>query len=271
MIRSIHFSLVALLLACLAITSCSDDPASAGGEPPEMPPSESMKMDFSEYESQNKQLVQNETASTENFGRAVVTATVMKAIVNLNLAIPRGLLQAAANADAEFDGEGEWTWSYSKSEGEHTYSVDLTANVSGDNNVTWSLYVTNTQLGLDNQLFFLGETNMEGTEGTWTYFNLQNTETQEEISTVNWTVNGEEDIDLRLEVTSDRNDNQGDYIEYHLDNTTKSAVYFDASDEASIELQIDTETHAGFIIAPNYNDGAKACWDDQFQDVSCSS
>lgn len=83
-------------------------------------------------------------------------------------------------------------------------------------------------------------------------------------------VNGENDVELRLEVTSDRNDHQGDYLEYTFDGTLKTAVYYDNSEDEETRLQLNVDSNEGFIIAPDYNNGNKACWNGEFQDVACS-
>lgn len=266
--RQLLTSGLILCLGFFALISCTDNPSSADQEPPTLPPAESMQMNFSEFNEQNSQQGSAQIASASNFSRAVVTATVMKVIVDVNLAIPRALLKAAQNTDAELNGDGEWEWSFSKTEGEHNYSVNLIATREGDDTIQWNFYVTNSQLGINNELFFNGRTSADGTEGTWSYYNLQNPD-EEEVSQIEWTVNGENDVQLKLEVTSDQNDRLGDYITYTFDGTTKAVVYYDASDDETIEMQLNTETHAGYIIAPNYNNGTKACWNSNFQDIAC--
>ncbi|MDR8393541.1 hypothetical protein NC796_20470 [Aliifodinibius sp. S!AR15-10] len=266
--KRIFTYLLTAVVGIFMVSSCNDNPSSSEEGPPDLPPAQSMDMGFTEFEQFNDQQ-EKSTASTNNISRAFVTATVLKAIVDVNLAIPRALLLAAENSEAELNGDGEWEWSYSKTEGEHNYNVTLLATREGDDSVQWNFYVTNSPLGLDNALFFSGETNEEGDQGTWTYYNLQNPGQEEEVSTVSWTIEGEEELEIRLDVTSDRNDNLGDYITYSSEGEIKTAVYFDASDDEITELQFNADNYTGYIIAPNYNNGEKACWNSALQDVAC--
>lgn len=252
----------------LFMNSCDDNPSSAKESPPQVPPAATMSMDFSEFSDQQKTQSQNQSAG--HFRRAVGTAVIMKTVADLNLAIPRALLKAANKAEPEFNDEGQWEWNYVKNTDDKNFSVRLLADRESEDQINWSFYVTNSRLGLENHLFFNGTTNSDGSQGVWSYYRLENTDGREQVSEIEWTVNGEDDVELRLEVTSDRNDRQGDYLEYMFDGTIKSVAYYDNSEDQEVRLQINVDSKVGFIIAPDYNDGNKACWDDDFQDVSCS-
>lgn len=269
MMRQKLISIVSvLLLGCLFTTSCNDNPSSATEDPPPLPAVNSMEMDFSEFEGQSSKSTNIQSAN--NFSRAAGTAFLMKAVVDLHLAIPRALLAAAHNAEPTFNDNGQWEWTYSKDVDSTNFAVRLVAEQKAGNTINWNFYVTNSQIELDEQLFFSGTTNADGTEGTWYYYNLRNTEPREQLSEIQWTINGEDDIALRLEVTSDHNDRQGDYLEYSFDGILKTAVYYDQSEDQETRLQINIDTHVGFIMAPDYNNGEKACWDENYQDVLCS-
>lgn len=267
--RRLLTTISGILCVLLLVISCKDNPSSVSEEPPEVPSATTMEMDLSEFESQQKSN-QAQTQSNDNFSRAVGTAIIMKAVVDFNLAIPKALLTAAANADAELNEDEKWEWDFSKQAGDTTYAVRLVAERESEDSVNWSFYVTNSEAGLDDQLFFSGTTNADGTEGTWMYYNLQNTDSQEQVSQIEWSVNGEDDVELRLEVTSDRNNHQGDYLDYSFDGTLKTAVYYDNSEDQETRLQINVDSKVGFITAPDYNNGDQACWDGNYQDVSCS-
>lgn len=260
-------TLAGILCMLFLFISCKDNTSSVPDEPPQLPPARSMEMEFSTF--QNKQDTGNKVQTTENISRAVVTAVIMKTVVDINLAIPRALLAAAVNAEAELNADEEWEWSYSKTGGENMYSVRLVAARESDDAVNWEFYVTSSELALDNVLFFSGTTNIDGTEGTWIYYNLQGSEPQQEVSRVDWSINGEDDVQLRLEITSDRDDHLGDYIDYTFDGTYKTAIYYDASDDATTEIQLTVDTNVGYIVAPDYNEGQQSCWDSEFQDIAC--
>lgn len=254
------------LLATFVLASCGDNPASLSSEePPQLPPIESMQVDFSTFE--GTQTAKREVANT-NFSQAALRALVMKTVVDLNLAIPRALLVAAEGSEAEFNDEGQWEWSYSHTAAENNYEVRLLASAEGSSGVHWEFFVTNSLLDIDNKLLFEGTSSNDGSQGTWTYFNVTG-EGNEPVSEIEWSVNGEDEVSLRLEVVSDRYNNLGDFIEYSFDGTVKKAIYFNAGQEETTELQWNVETKAGYLIAPNYNNGERACWDENFEDVVC--
>lgn len=272
MLHSIRTFSVTLLLGLFLITSCKDNPASSAEEPPQVPSAQTMTMEIDQFEDQNNQQKTAGAAhlQSENaFINAATRAVIVKGVVDASLAIPRVLLQAAASAEAEFSEDGEWIWEYSKTAGEHSYEVRLVASEQEEDQVQWDFYATITEQGLTDQLLFSGISNRDGTKGIWTYYSLEGEVSDEAVSTVEWSVNGEDDIYIRLEVLSGQNELFEDYIEYTFDGTIKHAVYFDASEETTAEIQWNVETHEGFLIAPHYNNGEKACWDSRLQDIAC--
>lgn len=145
------------------VISCKDDPAWAGDEPPEVPSASTMQMDLSEFENHQKSN-QIQTKSNDHFSRAAGTAVIMKMVVDINLAIPRVLLAAASNADAELNEDEKWEWNFTKEAGDTTYAVRLVAEGGSEDSVNWNFYVTNSEQGLNDQLFFSGTTNPDGSE-----------------------------------------------------------------------------------------------------------
>lgn len=268
MLKHLQPLCIILLIGIVTIVSCSDNSTSVSDGPPPLPPEHSMQMDFSTFDSQNRAKYAT-TEEVSHFAQAVIRAIVLKTVVDFNLALPRALLSAAVQSDAQLTEGEDWEWTFNKSAKGEDYGVRLVASNDGEGTIHWSFNVTNSQLGLNDQLFFSGRSNLEGTEGTWFYYDLQNPES-EEVSEITWAVNGGEDIALRFEVLSDRNDRIGDYIEYTFDGSFKTTVYYDASENTETELQWNTDTNAGYIIAPDYNDGQKACWDENLQDITCS-
>jgi hypothetical protein len=146
----------------------------------------------------------------------------------------------------------------------------LIATANDNGQVVWQMYVTSSALNIDNALLFEGEVLSDGSSGNWTYYALLGDEAGSEISRINWTVENEDQNDLRLEVLSDRNSNLGDYIEYNFDSPIKRAVYFNADEDETAEIEWNSETLEGYIIAANYNNGEQACWNSNFQNVECS-
>lgn len=155
-------------------------------------------------------------------------------------------------------------------DGDQIFGVRLVASRNGDISVNWNFHVTNSELRLSDLLFFSGTTSADGREGMWVYYDLQSPDNQQEVSEISWSVTGDEEVSLRLDVASDRNGNEGDYLEYTFDDSVKNAVYYNADEDETTEIEWNVETKVGFIISPDYNNGQKACWDADFRNIACS-
>jgi hypothetical protein len=46
-------------------------------------------------------------------------------------------------------------------------------------------------------------------------------------------------------------------------------TYLDASEQDFMEIYWNAADGSGYLIAPHYNGGVKACWDTNRQDVAC--
>lgn len=268
-----YLPLFLLIASSLLLFSCQDSVTSFDEQPPQLPPLESMDVDLSAFEEESGNKSANFTAENESythFLNATFRAMIVRGVVNSSLAIPKALLEAAENIEPELSDDGEWTWSYSKDANGNNFEAELIATANDNDQVIWQMYVTSSALNIDNALLFEGEVLTDGSSGNWTYFALLGDEAGSETSNVTWTVESEDQVDLRLEVLSDRNGNLGDYIEYTFDSPIKRAVYYNAAEDETAEIEWNIETLEGYIIAPNYNNGEQACWNSNFQNVECS-
>lgn len=254
-----------LLLLSVLMLGCNSL-GSNGDRPPELPPAESMQVSVSDME--NASASKTKTNAESNFRTALFAAGVAKTVIEVNLAIPRILLQAAKDIEPQQNANGTWQWSYSVDAQDKSFEVLLTADQDGNGNTMWNFYVSTDAVSpaIENKLFFTGSTNNSTNTGNWVYFDLT---TGEEVSEVSWDLS-EGDKSVILEVVSDRNGHMGDSITYEFNGTVKSLVYLDASSSETTVISFNTKNHTGYIISPNYNDGVKACWDENLNNVTCS-
>ncbi len=267
------YALIPALLLLLTV-SCDSSLTSFHEQPPELPPVSSMMMNFSGFDQgQSKAIpapeLNAESVNYSNFGNAAVRVLIVKSAVNLNLAIPKAILIAAHSAEPELNENNEWVWSYSNTAEGKDFEVRLVASSENGNDVLWQFFITNTELDLDNHLFFEGVTSTNAQSGTWTYYQLLGDESGDAISEVSWNIVNEEQRQLRLDILSDRNGNLGDFIEYELDAPIKRVTYFNAEKEETAEIEWNSETLAGYLIAPDYNEGERACWGSNLANTPC--
>ncbi|MBO6525309.1 MAG: hypothetical protein JJ971_15885 [Balneolaceae bacterium] len=225
-----------------------------------------MSADFSEMENAENNKAKT-VAAGSNFNTALVASGIAKIILEANLTIPKVLLNAAQQNDPDEIASSEWEWSYSTTAQGNSYGVRLTAATNSNSDVNWKFYVTNSAVNppLSNALFFEGNSDFNATSGSWIYYDLS---TGDDVSMITWT-KSENSASIDFEVTSGRNDNLGDTIKYNFDGTTKTLVYLDASSGEETTISFNTETKVGFIIAPNYNSGTKACWNENLENTAC--
>lgn len=270
--RQYYFLPILLLAATFLLLSCQDSTNSLDEQPPQLPSAESMNMDFTVFDEDSGTNSTNITADNESYSHffnAAIRAMVMKGIVNTNLAIPKTLLKAAENVEPELTDNGEWTWSYTSGANDNNFEIRLVATSDSDDLVNWQMYVTNSALNIENALFFEGEVTENGSTGNWTYYALLGDEAGKEVSQTTWSIENEDQIDLRLEVLTNRNGNLGDYIDYSFNPPVKQATYYNSGEDQTTEIEWNSETFEGYIIAPNYNNGEQACWNSNFQDIEC--
>lgn len=274
-IRNRIFTIAALLAISMGLSACGDSTGTNDQTPPDLPPQESMSTDMSTFDQgPQKQNLNTQQAGFENFTRAAFEAAAFKVILNANLFIPRAIFKAATKVDPEGGNNGEWNWNYSVDTNDKVFKASLTGQKDKDaGRSTWQMHITNNQTepALDNFLLFEGQAQLDGTSGYWIYYDWTQPDQQTKISRLDWSNKSENALDLTLKVLSNRNNNINDVIEYQVSDSTKTVTYTDASKSSEIKIHWNSETHAGYLIDPDYNNGNKACWDSNFQNVACTT
>ena len=258
--RAITVKLTAMLMLFgILFVSCSDSNDIAG-DPPIIPESSTMDIDISDLQVQRKDVsAQTDSASF----RALFTATILGGVLQVNH-IPAFILEAAKNAEPEYKGDGEWNWSFNPPT--IGGSALLIAN-TGREEVTWSLYFTLGQQRAQQFLYFSGTSTYDGKDGVW---NIHNIDTENVVASSNWEIT-EDLTSLDINFYEDGSNNPSTTISYEFDGQIKTISLFQAEENTTVIVEWDVDTKVGFIIAPGFNEGEKACWDNQFQDKSCPS
>lgn len=256
-------TILGLIIIAGVFISCSDSNNEVIA--PQLPPSSSMNIDFSEIEQSGN----SKTAAGANFNAALFRVGIAKLILDANVAIPKFLITAAQNKSPEEVSSGEYQWRYSANNQETSFAILLTAKVDATDNVDWKFYVTTdaTNPPLNNSLLFSGEADYDGTDGTWTYFDGSD---QNPLSVLKWDVDSPNDVALNFTVLSNRNGNEDSEINYTYNGKIKTVMYIDGSNGNKTTIEYNVETKAGFIISPDYNEGEKACWDTNLNNVPCA-
>ena len=273
----IFLYLFAIVAIISGFSACKSTTGPYSDVPPELPPAEAMQMAFTLFSgSQNLGITFTDNAGDanietpfSNFLQASVRAIAIKVILAANTALPATVLASAELIEPELNENGQWEWSYNVDAFNRTIDVRLTGT-NEDGQVRWNVYITQSELSIDNLLLFTGLSSRDNSSGSWIYFDpATGSDSTEQISELMWNYAGSDNYTLQLEILTDRNNNLGDILSASQTGSVKQAAYTNVGDNTQSEVEWDRDTNEGFLISPNYNGGVKACWNRMFVNSSC--
>lgn len=263
--------LFVLNLACFLISCGSDNPAGSGDTAPDIPPSGTMTIDLSTFfQSGTVPVTHALYGSNQNFATAFITVTFVNVFVVLGLSAPVAVTGAALSVDPTLEDDGKFHWVYSQTVQGSTVTAELTAEVVGSQ-VHWEMTITG-QIGstqYDNFLWYEGDGNGQGTVGSWQFYDPSQPDNQVQFIKVEYQYNSETDRTLTFTNNHPGDPGEGSTITYVVDGESVSMTVFRADLDKTVEVSWNRTTGEGYIIAPDYNNGEKACWDENQEDVTC--
>jgi hypothetical protein len=215
--KILSFSMI-LILSGVLFRGCKKDK----GEPPVLPPPESMSIDFSNFISLKKGSDVNygpkgiENSSWE-FASSV--AAFWRVLITINLAIPVATFKAVVSQTPVYLSEKNWQWSYNANIGSASYKARLTGLI-GASDVKWKMYITKEGAGgFSEFLWFEGTSKLDGSGGQWIL--NESYLAQNPILQIDWTKTGASIGSIKY--TYVKNDTfKNNYIEY---GTTAGPLY----------------------------------------------
>ena len=263
-----------LTLAFLAgLTACDGDSTSLidPGPPPDLPPLTSMSGDFSIFGAPNAlgaELVPQASLSSQNFGNAAIRVLAAQVVTVMGLAVPVATFGAAANNTPTFEDDDRWHWRFTAVNGGHTYTAHLSGAVRGST-VGWDMRITSPTHAppLDEFVWYGGQSPLDRTSGTWTFYDPATPASSTAVLRIDWThVSATEH---GWEATALAGVASGDVFTAGVDGDDRMITYSDTSEQAFMEIFWNAADGSGYLIAPHYNGGVKACWDANQQDIAC--
>jgi hypothetical protein len=258
--KTLHYSLL-LILATLVSFSCKKN----NGNPPELPPYESMVIDFSNFTSLKKSAVAfNDTKGTETstWDFAANLANVWNSLISLSIPVPMAGFQAASAYKPSFVSDNLWQWSYDFTQDGKTYKSKLQGKISSGS-VTWSMYVTYEGTGGFNDFLWLeGTSKSDGSGGQWKFRQSPSADVQ--LFLTDWTKSG--DVITAVVYTYSKSDaNKDSYINFHLDSSGYDAgytIHFADGLYSDSEIEWNITTRDGRLKCLDYlQDENWYCWD----------
>jgi hypothetical protein len=259
--RLLLFTLIISLPVCL-FTSCKKDK----GDPPLLPPYESMVVDFSNFTSKKKSAdaipaVKGTESSTWQFAAAV--AGVWNTLIYTNVEVPLAAFEAAAGYKASYVSENLWQWSYDFNQGSNAYKARLQGKIS-TKTVTWKMYITFEGTGgFTDFLWIEGTSQTDGSGGQWNF--KQSAQSAVQLFKDDWTKSGDEVTSVKY--TYVKNDTSKDsYINYLLNMSgafdSGYNIHFSNGMYADADIEWNVTTIDGRLKCVDYlQTDLWYCWD----------
>jgi hypothetical protein len=250
---------------------CSKDsnPANSTAEPPELPPAQSMSFDLSTF-STNSAGKQAVVLSKNNFANAASRAILINTVVIAALAIPAATLAAALSQQPALEQDGKFHWIYQTTTKGFNLEADLAGHIDIQaKRIIWEMFITcnNAGLQLDNFKWYEGFVNLENSEGEWTIYDFTQPDSSVKVATINWIYNNREDAQTIFKNIYEGAEGYGDTLTYSVDGKDCQIVYVDKSADETAIIAWNSETTAGYLQVPHYNDGQPAYWNEDRNDI----
>ncbi len=255
------------------------------GTSPELPPFESMAIDFGAFEDsgtsgKSTPLVYDNKAPNGNWVFSRLVVGVWSSAIYSTLAVPVASFQAAFSQTPEKISDDTWEWTYSVGGFTSDYTARLTGQLTA-NGVAWNMYVTKLGIeGFNDFLWFSGNSALDGNSGSWIL--NQGPDRPDPMLRIDWERSGEEIGSIRYTWVRELDDQENDdlfrnsYLEYGLQEGTYDAYFsayvYDTTLQSFTEVDIEwsRDTFEGRVRAMAYfDDELWHCWDSNGDDVAC--
>jgi hypothetical protein len=265
--------LIFIAMSLTLFSGCKKDK----GDPPVLPPDESMSIDFSNFSTQGKGDVSISVpkgTQTSNWEFAAGVAMIWNSIIYTTLAVPVYSYKQAINQTPVYLDNKTWQWSYSVSLLNITYKARLTGQIRTDD-VAWKMYISLEGTGgYDEFIWFEGTSKLDGSEGQWIL--NESHANQLPVLQIDWSVSGNSVASIRYTYTKAGNAFKDSYIEYGLTTNTLNAYYtihyYNSTYLQFYDLNVEwnSTTHNGRVkCQSHFGDTEWYCWDGNYINVTC--
>ena len=256
--KLLSVSLIVVLFTILS-GSCKKDK----GDPPVLPPKESMTIDFSNFSTTAKSAGTKGTENS-NYEFAATVATIWNLIAGTTLIVPVTSFKLAIDQTPVYLSQNNWQWSYNVTAGGATYKARLTGVIAATT-VTWKMYVTKDGTGgFPEFVWFEGTSKVDGTGGQWIL--NQSAASPTPILQIDWTKSGSSLGTIKYSFVKNSDSFKTSYIEYGLTSNALNAFYnihyFNGAKFSDVNVEWNTASHNGRVKCLDYLGTTDwYCWD----------
>lgn len=261
-------TVVYLLIISLTFfnTSCKKDKA---GEKPELPPEESLFMDFSDFDSRPDQKSKGTTYN--NFVYSYLNVVFWNTVSTASLAVPAIAYGHMLNQNARYLGDNVWEWVDYFTYVQTDYVATLTATRLNNEEFSMEMVIaeeSNPEAGFK---WFEGIVRYDHTSATWDIYKYDGG-SPVKILEVDWTRDYEDDTSSLTYIYVEPGQAEtGSSINFGIDPSLDYNAWYTISlSTETIEIQWDRATKAGRVRNPDYfSDNNWHCWDAYLADIEC--
>jgi hypothetical protein len=244
------------------------------GDPPALPPAESMTIDFTNFVSAAKSGVFNidqKGTQNSNWEYAATVAGFWRLIINSTLAVPVAAYKIALTQTPSFVTTKTWQWSYTVTYLSATYKARLTGQIRA-NDVQWKMYISKD--GADSFaefVWFEGTSKLNGSGGQWILY--QSSVAPDAMLQIDWTKTATGVGYVKY--TYVKNDSiKNSFIEYGLTTNALNAYYtihyYNGVKFSDVNVEWNITTHNGHVKSLDYlGDTNWYCWDSNKINTVC--
>lgn len=262
-----------IILSTGFLTNCKKDK----GQPPVLPPEESMSIDFSNFDSGKKsaELISDQKGTVNsNWEFAALVAGFWKLIINTTLFVPVVSFKLAIDQVPVNIAEKTWQWSYNVSAANVTYKARLTGQTRSTD-VLWKMFITKEGTGsFPEFVWFEGTSKLDGTGGQWIL--NESALSQVPMLQIDWTKTGTSIGNIKYSYVKNGDALKTSTIEYGLTTGSFNAYYnihyYNSTlvRFSDVNVEWNTSTRNGRVKSSDYLTGNSwFCWNEQRINITC--
>ncbi len=257
------------LITAVILAGCEKDEKM---EAPELPPVESLKMDFSDFnEFPDSQSSLKGVTGYSNWGVAFLNVSVWNSIITVGMAVPVATYLEALKQDPVYLGENRWEWEYDVSIDNNEYKARLVTERISNDEYTAAMYVTLTgNGGFVDFKWFEGTVRYDRTHASWTM--IENPANPSPLVSIEWNRDWEAGTgDITYTNIRPGDNESGSFISYSIDPEREyDAAYSISMNSGETLIEWNRESKAGRIISPDiFGTDQWNCWNEFLKNTDC--
>jgi len=252
----------------LALSACDSTTAGGGGSDdvaPTLIPPAAFSIDDDSFPEQSVQSFQG-----SNHTQAFARVAIVNLAIGIHLIIPAAATNAATQVQPIVE-NGTWVW-------ENTVPVDdqpVTFRLEGTpdgSEIDWRMILASATIsGQDYTHFVLytATSSIDGTSSSWSlYYNIEG-QGRTRVLDADYLQTGEQrELTFSIPESNPNEGARGDSVTYTSDGNDRVFDYMESPTRNHF-IEWNAVTAVGSITAWDWNDGTRACWDSNLDNVPC--